>query len=410
MKLHPLRIARIRDQRGVALPLALGGLVVVTLLITAALLTSSTELAISGAHQDATRAIYASEAGIEAYVARIDSALNAGDTSLPPIPSPFTVPGGAPTAITVTRLQKVPIVGSTMGREIYCITSAPTGNSSRKVGAMIQLGLTPANLNLNIRGAGSFGGDVEVRGNASISGRQQNTSLCGDQSQVAAIETSKDGSFRVMGGSATIDGSVVKTRETIPEFQSRILGQQSVEQIAMFARIKFGPRYGKPEFSGKPNSTNPKTSPLNWGCPWTMLAGTSQPCNPAIASMDTAYYPTVAIDAAGGTIDLQGDHGQGLLVVVNGNVKITGNFRYKGIIVVAGALDVTGTADITGAVIGLNAITVGKNANDVDNEIGGTLNITYDPCVNRKVVESFNSANPLPKLSGPAYGWFEVVR
>jgi hypothetical protein len=140
-----------------------------------------------------------------------------------------------------------------------------------------------------------------------------------------------------------------------------------------------------------------------------MLQGTSQACNPAVASMDTSYYPTIAIDAEGGTVDLQGDHGQGLLVVVNGNLKISGNFRYKGIIIVKGSLDVTGTADITGAVIGLNTISVGR-PNDNDNEIGGTLNITYDPCVNRKVVESFNSANPLPVLTGPAYGWFEVVR
>ena len=405
-----MKLRLLRDQRGVALPLALMGLVVVTLLITATLLTSSTELAISSAHQDATRALYASEAGIEAYVARLDSSLTAGDAVLPAIPSPFQVPGGDATTITLTRLHRLGIVGTTPGRDVYCITSTPVGNSSRKVGAMIQMSLTPANLNLNIRGAGSFGGDVEVRGNASISGRQQNASLCADRTQVSAIETSRDGSFRVMGGSANIDGAVTRTNERINEFQSRILSGRNIDTLALFAKIKFGARYGKPSFNGKPNSAvNAVGTPLNWGCPWTMLQGTSQACNPAVASMDTSYYPTIAIDAEGGTVDLQGDHGQGLLVVVNGNLKISGNFRYKGIIIVKGSLDVTGTADITGAVIGLNTISVGR-PNDNDNEIGGTLNITYDPCVNRKVVESFNSANPLPVLTGPAYGWFEVVR
>lgn len=394
------------DRRGVALPLALVGLVVVSLLVTAALLTSSTELAISSAHQDATRALYASEAGIEGYVARLDSAFTAGNLTPPAIPSPFNVPGGGQVEITMTRLQNFPSVGGVAGRDVYCITSTPVGNASRKVGAMLEVTLTPNNLNLNINGAGSFGGAVEVRGNATISGQQQNAALCSDQSQVPAIETSAEGSFKVQGGSATLIGGTNKTTETKLQFQRRILGGYTADQIAALAQIKFGTQFGKPAFAGKPNSeVNAKGTPLNWGCPGTMVT-----CKSWVASMDTTYYPTVAIDANGGTVDIQGTHGQGILVVVNGNLKISGNFQYKGIIIVEGALDVTGTVDVTGAVIGLSTITVGKNANDATSELGGTLNITYDPCVNRKAVQSFNSAAAVPRVAGPAYAWFEVVR
>ncbi len=411
MQIRIRRASRLLDRRGVALPLALVGLVVVSLLVTAALLTSSTELAISGAHQDATRALYASEAGIEGYVARLDSAFTAGNLTPPAIPSPFNVPGGGQVQITMTRLQNLPSAGGVAGREVYCITSTPVGNASRKVGAMLEVTLTPNNLNLNINGAGSFGGAVEVRGNATISGQQQNAALCSDQSQVPAIETSKEGSFKVQGGSATLIGGTNTTTETKVQFQNRILGGYTPSQIANLAQIKFGTRFGKPAFAGKPNSeVNAKGTPLNWGCPGTMLAGTSRPCLSSVASMDTTYYPTVAIDANGGTVDIQGDHGQGILVVVNGNLKISGNFRYKGIIIVEGALDVTGTVNVTGAVIGLSTITVGKTANDATSELGGTLNITYDPCVNRKAVQSFNSAAAVPRVAGPAYAWFEVVR
>lgn len=406
MQIRIRRASRLLDRRGVALPLALVGLVVVSLLVTAALLTSSTELAISGAHQDATRALYASEAGIEGYVARLDSAFTAGNLTPPAIPSPFNVPGGGQVQITMTRLQNLPSVGGLPGRDVYCITSTPVGNASRKVGAMLEVTLTPNNLNLNIHGAGSFGGAVEVRGNATISGQQQNAALCADQSQVPAIETSGEGSFQVKGGSATLIGGTNKTTETRIQFQNRILGGYTADRIADMAQIKFGSQFGKPPFAGRPNSeVNAKGTPLNWGCPGTMVT-----CKPWVASMDTTYYPTVAIDANGGTVDIQGTHGQGILVVVNGNLKISGNFQYKGIIIVEGALDVTGTVDVTGAVIGLSTITVGKTSNDATSDLGGTLNITYDPCVNRKAVQSFNSAAAVPRVAGPAYAWFEVVR
>ena len=65
-------------ERGVALPLALLGLVGVSLIVTTALLTSSTEYAISSAHQDATRALYIAEGGLQAYVAEYGSALAPG--------------------------------------------------------------------------------------------------------------------------------------------------------------------------------------------------------------------------------------------------------------------------------------------------------------------------------------------
>jgi cytoskeletal protein CcmA (bactofilin family) len=93
--------------------------------------------------------------------------------------------------------------------------------------------------------------------------------------------------------------------------------------------------------------------------------------------------------------------------VVNGGLRISGNFKFKGVIIVQGDLDVTGTMTVVGAVIGLNTIKVGK---DGTNNLGGTVNITYDPCVNRRVQQAFNDDNPEAVLARPPYGWFEVVR
>jgi hypothetical protein len=125
---------------------------------------------------------------------------------------------------------------------------------------------------------------------------------------------------------------------------------------------------------------------------------------------DTAYYPLIAIDADSGEVDLQGDHGQGILVVINGNIKISGRFQFKGVILVEGSLDITGTVDIEGAVVAFNTITVGNNANDAQDLATGTLNITYDPCAINRAQQAYNVTAPSRWMSKPAYGWFEVVR
>ncbi len=406
----------LRDERGVALPLAMIGLVVVSILVTAALVSSSTDLAISSAQQDATRGVYNAEEALETTVSRIDVALRADSFTAPStamVPSPFNLASGGTGSNTIRQLyRRNPVTDAdgnrTDGRAVYCITAAPVrsgGRSSRTLGAFLQLELAPDQLNLNIKGAGSFGGNVEVKGSATITGQAQDVSLCGTAGEVPAIETSKEGSVTRSGNSVDLVGGTRQTDETKAEFQARILGGKTPMQVARQAHIKFGPLLTRERTfpnNFKASSTVPRDSVANWGCPASLgvlCVGSSQ---------DTSYYPTIGIDAQGGQVDLQGDHGQGVLVVVNGGLKISGNFKFKGIILVEGALDVTGTVTVVGAVVGLNTITVAKV--DENNDLAGTMNITFDPCVNRRAQQSFNDANPRFILRRPPHGWFEVVR
>lgn len=406
----------LRDERGVALPLAMIGLVVVSILVTAALVSSSTDLAVSSAQQDATRGVYNAEEALETTVGRIDVALRADSFTAPSaamVPSPFALASGGTGTNTIRLLyRRNPVTDTdgtrTNGRAVYCITAAPVrdgGRSSRTLGAFLQLELAPDQLNLNIKGAGSFGGDVEVRGSATIVGQAQDVTKCGTSGQVPAIETSQEGKVTKSGNAVDLVGGSRQTDETKAEFQARILGGKTPLQVARQAHIKFGPLLtGARTFpnSFKALSTVPRDSVANWGCPLSLGVLCIN------ANADTSYYPTIGIDAQGGQVDLQGDHGQGVLVVVNGGLKISGNFKFKGIILVEGALDVTGTVTVVGAVVGLNTITVSKV--DGNNDLSGTMNITYDPCVNRRAQQSFNDANPRFILNRPPTGWFEVVR
>jgi hypothetical protein len=279
------------------------------------------------------------------------------------------------------------------------------GQSSRTLGAFVQMRLTGGDLDLQINGAGSFGGRVEVSGNSKIIGQAQDVSRCGTSGAVPAIEVSKDGSVVAKGGSDLIGGSQ-QTTETREQFQRRILNGYTPLELAQRANIKFGPLLTPSRVfpnNFKASATVPKDSVRNWGCNVDLVKG--RLCQGAYA--DTAYFPVIGIDAQGGEVDLQGDYGQGILVVVNGKLRISGNFDFKGIIIVEGALDITGTVNVTGAVVGFNTITVGK---DNTNDLSGTMNITYDPCVNERVQQEFNDANPQYSISRPVYGWFEVVK
>ena len=411
----PTHSRALRDERGVALPLAMIGLVVVSILVTAALVSSSTDLAVSSAQQDATRGVYTAEEALETTVSLIDVALRADSFTAPSaamVPAPFDLASGGTGTNTIRQLYRRNPVSNAdgtfvLGRAVYCITAAPVrsgGRSSRTLGAFLQLDLAPDQLNLRINGAGSFGGDVEIRGTASIVGQAQDVSRCGSSGKVPAIETSKEGTVTTTGSAVHVTGGTEQTTESKEQFQRRILGGKTPMQIAQQAKIKFGPKLTPlRNFPNgfKASSSVPRDSVANWGCPQSLLVLCTA------ASADTAYYPTIGIDAQGGQVDLQGDHGQGIIVVVNGGLKISGNFKFKGIILVEGALDVTGIVTVVGAVVGFNTITVSK---DNDNNLTGTMNVTFDPCVNRRAQQAFNDLNPRFILTRPPHGWFEVVR
>src|SRR5690606_834846 len=72
-----LRDRLLSGERGVALPLALVTLVLVSSLVAGALVTSSLEFVISESHQESIDAFYRVDGGIEAYLAEHGGALPA---------------------------------------------------------------------------------------------------------------------------------------------------------------------------------------------------------------------------------------------------------------------------------------------------------------------------------------------
>lgn len=390
----PARLPRL-DRRGVALPIALLGLVVVSLLVTAALLTSSTELALSSAQRDGSRALYQADAAIERFVAeRAAAGVLLPDTT-------YASPDPAYT-IRVTRLanQFGNNSGAAWQRETFSMVANPVSGRGRLVGAMVVTTRSAAMLKTNISAGATSGGDVKVQGNATISNGRG--TACGDTAK-NALEVTK-GSKVTLAGNPNIVGRIDTTSYTKDSLVARVLGGTSLDTLAKYAQIKFGPRFGKPSFTGRVNADATTAKDYNWGCP----AGMGITC----AAKDTANYPLVGIDAGGGTVTINGDYGQGILVVVNGSLALQGNMVYKGIILVEKDLAIGGgqgqfDGKIQGAVVALG------QSSTVEDNVGGTAVITYDRCSIDAAQDALNRnalANQPQAFNAGTFAWFEVVR
>jgi hypothetical protein len=122
---------------GFALPLALAGLVVVSLLLCTALVTASSELAMSGAHEGAMRARYDSESAIAAFLAEQPGAL-----ALDSVTTVFAPPLGAAVELHLLRLGEEPLSADTTLR-IVALTARPNGQDSRAVSVLVKVLMPP---------------------------------------------------------------------------------------------------------------------------------------------------------------------------------------------------------------------------------------------------------------------------
>jgi hypothetical protein len=400
------------DCRGVALPLALLGLVVVSLMVTAALLTSSTELSLSGAHQDGVDALYDADNALEQYIGR--KAAGAGGNpvsdSLFPISNDTRIPG---MLVTVSRLRTVEseTPDSVKQRQEYAIVAEPANRRGRSAGTLLTATRAAKKFDLNVQAGMTTGGNLKVSGNSTVSDSSTTCNMAGAQN---AVQVSSGSSITV-SGSAKIDGKADTATYSKDQMVSLLLGGMSLQEAASKATIKFAA--GEFDSSNKraksydSSGPRPRSDKYNWGCP----RNSGDPCVTAAknATIDnTTYYPSVAIDAGGGTVVLNGDHGQGVLIIHNGSFSIQGNFIFEGILLVEKDLSIKGTGSgtsetkISGAVLALG------ESSTIDDNISGNAVISYDQCAIASAEAAFNDQRldgTGQKFVGPRR-WFELVR
>lgn len=408
------RAAARLDRRGVALPLALLGLVVVSILVTTALLTSTTEAAISDAQKDATRSLYRADAAVEGYIASRAAALSG--TNPQPLQRgtfAFSPQGGGTFSMGVARLQSTNAAHPTQANwrritETYSITATPTDGRGRAVGALYSVTRDAPSGTLNINAGASIGANsIRIPGQAALlSG--VDTSSC-STGNVAALELAAETDYSLR--TSQVEGSIVRTTTSMANYGLRVLNNITPQQLAGIAEIKWGEALGGRAWSGFGTSsgTLSRSSGLNWGCP--LNVGISS-CN---TDPDSSYYPVVAIQPPNGqTAALQG-HGQGVLIVL-GDARVNSNFVFKGVVIIAGDLRTNGGTNIYGALVGLGDITLDTTLRDGDDEdltINGQALVKFDRCQLNKAQQSLANAGltmAQQQFGGRTFAWFEVVR
>lgn len=431
-----------RDERGVALPVALLALVAVSILVTSLLLSSATEVSLSAAHQDATRGLFTAEGAIEAYVAQTGE-------NLAPTPAAgvsYIPPGGTSRDEVTIRVEVLGNVPNKVTQystltawndTTYAVTATPR-RGGRQVVAMIDKVMEKFTVMID---AGLVSGDnVKVSGGALLSDGSD-SQICADSVGGKAVQTTTNADTAKIEGSGRILGENEKITVPRGDLVKNIFGRTLEEMIAS-ADIHLNSRDFKDDrgnvthnvgkvtsFGGvgapRPNMQN---TPLNWGCPADMFADCQLPEN---RDADTTRLPVVAINASStecvkvkgvetcdpnvwNTAIVDMSHAQGILIVYNGNFRVAGQFAFKGIIVVQGTFAIEGTSTtgprVEGAVIGLGMARDGTQSTIADNTASGGATVRYNRCATNLVTGQIQENAPIRRMGGKTFGWFEVVR
>lgn len=377
-------IAQLRNRRGIALPLAIFALLILSVLITGVLLTSSTEVALSNAHRNATADLYAAEGAIQAYTAERNTLLAPG------IDDDYTAPGSEiPIKITVEReasLQTVSTSTEQTRQTVFSVRGEPVGGG-RTVVTMIRVRQqTLDDLDLSgVNAALTLTGDIQVGQNPTTISKTSLTSCDKDPADHAVTRSGK-------------------------QLISETLGGFTLRDLAWNADIKFGNYFNEPAWSPTHAESGHPEAHYNWGCPVGLGAPDAGGCP------DPPGVKIVAIDGQNGTVRINDLHGHGILIVINGSLRLGGSFAYRGLILAERDIQITGAATIEGAVIsaGRAIVDAAESADESDSSADGNASIYFNRCALNRVEDAFNDPDRTnwtePTVNGRTFNWFEVVR
>ena len=399
---HPIRNAAfarvLRDERGVALPLALLGLVTVSLLVSTALVTSSTELAISGAHRDATEGLYSAEGGLQAYVAeRGTTAQNdAGQGEFS-----FTPAGGGSTVrLSVVHLGSRVNPNLTTLR-LLNVQAHPAENGGRTVSALItQIVPPPIPPTLNITSAMTVAGDLVVSGNSfDVNGR---STACG-AAGVEALRMASDSDLRFGNDNqyATRVDRFIGTTDAGADAVGAAAIERGGTRVTLVDHLLAGRTLDELASHVPTSNWRYRTRTPTYSSSW--LEG-------ALAAPGGA----VVVDAEGGMVSITAGTYTGILIVLNGSVSISGNIDFNGIILAENNFSLAGNVTITGAIasMAMDGQNVVSEAVGDDSDLDGTVAVNYDKCKVDAALQAYAAA--APNTQTPAVrrtvAWLEVVR
>jgi hypothetical protein len=357
----------LRDERGIALAVAIFALVVMGALVAGAFFAGTQEQRVGENQRRIQQAFGVAEAGMGERLSkwRPDSLnrrpLYPADSV--PIGPNLPSPGGTGRyGGYVYKLGNNVFLIEVTGRDTKTQQGATAAGSGARQSLALLARLAP--VDFDIKASLTTQGGVSVQGNANVNGYDQNPTewptQCDPPGAPQAGVRDRGGTVTT-GGNGTVTGvPQVMNDPTLGDSSFLKFGGATFAELAARANVVLpgGTYKTQPAFSG---GACDKSVLTNWG----------DGQNPTTDCGN--YFPIIYIN---GNATLNGDQGQGILLV-DGNLEVQGSYQFYGIVVIQGDLKTSGggntEAHFWGGVMS-------KNANLDTQNLSGKATLNFSSC------------------------------
>ena len=368
----------VRNERGIALAIAIFALVVVGALVAAAFFAGSQEQRLAENAKRVTQSFGIAEAGVAEQVRLWDPVLY-NQQRVYPLDSAVVAQTRAPARTGSYGGYVYKLNDNLFLTDIRGSDSASRTGRVRGSGARQRLGLLTRirPLDIDIEASLTTQGDVEVRGNSEVNGDDATPTgwaNCDPPGPaIDAVRTTQTGDTST-SGNGEINGTV-NFDPTLTPSTFTVFGDVTFQDLVDRAQVTLpgGTHRIEPSLTG--GACN-RSDPRNWG---DGLVPTN-PCG--------NYFPIVYVD---GDLTTNGVQGQGILLV-RGNLSVQGSFEFFGIAIALGEFSTSGggtsIAHFWGGVLAQNASLDTQN-------LTGQATLNFSSCAINRALQATGVTAPL---------------
>ena len=393
----------LKNERGMALAIAIVALVVVGALVAGALFSGTQEQRVAENVRRSQASFGVAEEGvydiIRGWSDPTNKATYAGLYAYPPV-------APAKSTLTIDKKTTASKTGSYNGTimklndQLYLIdmTGQDTMSLAGRIrggGASQRMGLLTRirPLAVNIQAAVTSGGTNFVAGSVTINGTDSmptGWAGCPPKDSTKAGVRMQVGDSITRSGNAKISGSPSVLKDpTLKDSNFSVYGDVTYWQLAAMANIQLA---GGQNFA---SGIGPVVT--NGNCDYTVQTNWGSPTNPA--GPCGAYFPIIHI---AGDATINGQEGQGMLLV-DGSLYVQGGFQFYGIVIVKGSVNTSGggasPAHFWGALIAQDTVAF----SDTTNSLTGSATMLYSKCAIIKALDKTGTGSMLTSR-----GWVQL--
>jgi hypothetical protein len=389
VRIYRLIIHRLRDERGIALPMSLMALLILSTLVIAFALLASSEPLVATNQKMVAQARSVAESGLERAIWALNNPTDPSGIPDPLVgaaPAPYDGSAGIPIVVSGTQigLAFVTVTNGVNSNERNVVTvgwvPTNTGTSSKahqKIQATVYKFLymgAPPPASLTVKG------EISVSGNTNVDSRSDTS--CGAKDGTWSLgSTASGGSADVYGadGNSTKNqtdsgapGPITDMRQNVPSslFDEYILKSADLNSLKAMAKAS-GTYYSGSSVSGLTfNSGNKIPNGI-------IFIDTVSGQNIDEGGTTTPLSDFASVDIHGGAAADPSGIFSGMIVVA-GSLAIAGDFHMHGLVYVVNDMTYTGTGtgEIDGAVITQNIRDTSSTT--IDTNTGGNASVIFN--------------------------------